>query len=116
MNSSSSNGLIKKIANILDFHKGDKIATVDISEQSVIADFFVIAQGYSAQQVKSLADYLEADLKKCDIIHNGLDGYNEGKWIVMDYGDVIVHLFKKEEREYYDIERLWDNGSNIKFL
>lgn len=112
----NSNELIDKITKILDFHKGDKIATVNIREQSVIADYFVIAQGYTAQQVKSLADYLEEELKQCDILHNGLDGYNEGKWIVLDYGDVIVHLFKKEEREYYDIERLWDNGNNVKFL
>ncbi len=107
--------LINKIVDILDFHKGEKIAVIDIRNQTVIADRFVIAHGNTVQQVKSMADYLDEDLAKCDIKHNGIDGYNEGKWVVIDYGDVIVHLFRKEEREYYDLERLWDNGRNIEY-
>ena len=53
------------------------------------------------------------ELKKNGIYHNGIDGYNEGKWVVLDYGDIIVHLFRKEERDYYNLERLWETGRNI---
>lgn len=107
--------LVKNIVNIIDFHKGNKIAIVDLDKQTVIADYFVIAQGDTSQQIKSLADYLDEDLKKIGIMHNGIDGYNEGKWIVMDYGDIIVHLFRKEERDYYNLERLWETGRNITY-
>ena len=96
--------LVKNIVNIIDFHKGNKIAIVDLDKQTVIADYFVIAQGDTSQQIKSLADYLDEDLKKIGIMHNGID-----------YGDIIVHLFRKEERDYYNLERLWETGRNITY-
>ena len=104
--------MIKKLANkmvqILDYHKGEKILLMPLKDNSVIADYFVIAQGNTVQQVRSMADYLEEELKKeYEITHIRIDGYDEGKGIVLDYGDIIVHLFRKEEREYYNIERLW---------
>lgn len=108
--------VVNKIVKIIDFHKGNKIAVVDLEHQTVIADYFIIAQGESLQQVKSLCDYVDEDLKKIDLQHNGIDGYNEGKWIVMDYGDIIVHLFRKEERDYYNLERLWETGRNITYI
>jgi ribosome-associated protein len=99
--------MIKTLANniikILDYHKGEKILLMSVEKHTVIADYFVIAQGNTVQHVKSMADYLIDELKKHhDIVHIRMDGYDEGKWIVIDYGDIIVHLFRKEEREYYN--------------
>ena len=108
--------MIKTLANniikILDYHKGEKILLMSVEKHTVIADYFVIAQGNTVQHVKSMADYLIDELKKHhDIVHIRMDGYDEGKWIVIDYGDIIVHLFRKEEREYYNIERLWSGAA-----
>ncbi len=104
---------LDSICNILDFHKGHAITTVDLSEQSVIADYFVIADGATAQQVKSMADYLEEGMDKLQLRPIRKEGYADGKWIVLDYGDIIVHLFRKEERDYFALERLWNNGRNL---
>lgn len=104
---------LDSICNILDFHKGHAITTVDLSEQSVIADYFVIADGATAQQVKSMADYLEEGMDKLQLRPIRKEGYADGKWIVLDYGDIIVHLFRKEERAYFALERLWNNGRNL---
>ena len=84
-----------------------------MSEQSVIADYFVIADGATAQQVKSMADYLEEGMDKLQLRPIRREGYADGKWIVLDYGDIIVHLFRKEERDYFALERLWNNGRNL---
>ena len=104
---------LDSICNILDFHKGHAITTVDLSEQSVIADYFVIADGATAQQVKSMADYLEEGMDKLQLRPIRKEGYADGKWIVLDYGDIIVHLFRKEERDYFALERLWNNVRNL---
>lgn len=104
---------LDSICNILDFHKGHAITTVDLSEQSVIADYFVIADGATAQQVKSMADYLEKGMDKLQLRPIRKEGYADGKWIVLDYGDIIVHLFRKEERDYFALERLWNTGRNL---
>ena len=104
---------LDSICNILDFHKGHAITTVDLSEQSVIADYFVIADGATAQQVKSMADYLEEGMDKLQLRPIRKEGCADGKWIVLDYGDIIVHLFRKEERDYFALERLWNNGRNL---
>lgn len=104
---------LDSICNILDFHKGHAITTVDLSEQSVIADYFVIADGATAQQVKSMADYLEEGMDKLQLRPIRKEGYADGKWVVLDYGDIIVHLFRKEERDYFALERLWNNGRNL---
>ena len=86
---------------------------MNLSEQSVIADYFVIADGATAQQVKSMADYLEEGMDKLQLRPIRKEGYADGKWIVLDYGDIIVHLFRKEERDYFALERLWNNGRNL---
>lgn len=107
---------VNEMCEILDFHKGNKIAYIDLSAQTVIADYFIIAHGLSAQQTKSLADYLDKDMSEKGIEPLRRDGYAEGLWIVLDYGDIIVHLFRKEEREYFDLERLWENGENVVYM
>ena len=100
--------LVKKIADILDNKKAIDIKTIDIKENSTIADYFIIASGTSSTHVKSLADNLDEELKKEKIYTNKIEGYDSGVWILMDYGEAIVHIFTSKERENYSLEDLWE--------
>lgn len=105
-------GLADAVAYLLDLKKGKNIVTIDLSGKTIVADYFVIASAYSSTAVKALADYVEDELSKRGLepIHRDVDS----KWIALDYGSVILHVFYKELREFYDIERLWAEGDNIK--
>ena len=91
----------------LDKHKATNICVLDVAGITSIADHFVLASGGSANQVRSLSDYLEEELAKIGIHPKRMEGYNTGDWITLDYGDMLVHLFRREVREFYDLERLW---------
>ena len=95
----------------------DKLATdikiVEISGVSDIADYFVICSGRSMPQVKAIFDNLEEQLEKQGRFALRKEGYTEGRWIAVDYGDVIVHIFHKDTREIYSLDTLWNNGSNV---
>ncbi len=105
--------LTKKICGLLSERKAEDIMYLDISELTVVAESFVIASGRSAVQVKAACDFLEEKLNAEGIRPARIDGYNEGRWIVLDYSNVIVHIFKDEERVFYHLERLWSNGKNM---
>ncbi len=105
--------LALKIAGILDEKKARDIIIIDIGEKSVIADYFVIASGRSTTAVKSLADSVDEKLAKEGTDPLRRDGFSEAKWIAMDYGSVILHVFHEETREYYRLERLWIEGANF---
>ena len=98
----------EKIIEVLDSKKAINIKEIDIKEKTTIADYFVIASGTSNIHVKSLADNVEEELKKDGIYPNKIEGYDSGLWILMDYGEVIVHIFTEKERENYSLEDLWD--------
>lgn len=104
--------LAEAIAYLLDLKKGKDIVTVDLGDKTIVADYFVIASVYSTTAVKALSDYVEDELSKKGVepLHRDVDS----KWIALDYGSVIVHVFYKELREFYQIERLWADGENIK--
>lgn len=104
--------LATKIAAVLDEKKARDIIIIDLSEKSVIADYFVIASGRSTTAVKSLTDNVDEKLSKEGIEPLRRDGLNEAKWIAVDYGSVILHVFHEETREYYRLERLWIDGAN----
>lgn len=98
----------EKIIEILDNKKAINIKEIDIKDKTTIADYFVIASGTSNTHVKSLADNVEEELKKEGIYPNKIEGYDSGVWILMDYGEVIVHVFTEAERQNYSLEDLWD--------
>lgn len=98
----------EKIIEILDSKKAINIKEIDIKDKTTIADYFVIASGTSNTHVKSLADNVEEELKKEGIYPNKIEGYDSGVWILMDYGEVIVHVFTEAERQNYSLEDLWD--------
>ncbi len=100
--------LLEKIVNILENKKAIDVKTIDIKEQTTIADYFVIASGTSSTHIKALADNVEEELKKENIYPNKIEGYNTAAWILMDYGDVVVHIFTQSEREDYKLEDLWN--------
>lgn len=103
----------KETAKILSEKKGLDIKVIEISDVSVIADYMVIATGNSSTHVKALADEVEEQLDDMGISVSHIEGYRSNSWILLDYIDIIVHVFSNEAREYYDLERLWEDGTDI---
>lgn len=106
------NELLGKILKILDDKKAIEVKHMEIKDVTTIADYFVIASGTSSTHIKALADNLEYELKKDGIYPNKIEGYDTGTWILLDYADVVVHIFTEEERQKYKIEELWENMKN----
>lgn len=103
----------KETAKILSDKKGLDIRVIEISDVSVIADYMVIATGNSSTHVKALADEVEEQLDDMGISVSHIEGYRSNSWILLDYIDIIVHVFSNEAREYYDLERLWEDGTVV---
>lgn len=102
------------IVHSLDKHLAKDIVAIDVQGISAITDYFVFATGGSTTQVKALSDYVEKDLSNCDVLPQRVEGYhNQARWILMDYGEVILHIFVQEAREFYDLERLWKDGTAV---
>ena len=103
----------KMAVKALDSKKALDIKVIKIQDISAIADYFVIATGTSSTHVKALADEAEAQLDEAGISVSHVEGYRSNSWILLDYVDVVVHVFSDEAREYYDLERLWQDGEII---
>jgi len=101
------------ISQIVADKKAMDVIVLDMADASSITDYFVICSGGSQRQVQAIADAIDEQLKQAGITSLGVEGYREGHWILMDYGDVIVHVFSQETREFYDLERLWANAPKI---
>ena len=106
------NQYVETIADALYQKKAQNIVALDVSEMTVITDAMVIASGRSAIQVKTLADEVEERMSEAGVEPRRKEGQQDGRWIVLDYGDVMVHIFHEQDREYYQLERLWSNGTN----
>ena len=110
-NALESKQMSRKIISILEEKKAHDIIAINIENISVIAEYFVICNGTSTPHIKSLADEIEKRFETEDNLRvRHREGYNSARWILLDYGDVIVHIFHKDDREFYDIERLWSDG------
>ena len=106
--------MLNIICSVLDEKKAEDIKSINLDGKSIIADYFVICSGRSTTHVKSLADNLDEEMSKnYGIEPLRMEGKQDGKWAVVDYGDVIVHIFHQEQRRIYEIEDLWDDGKNI---
>ena len=106
------NELIPKIATLLYEKKAQQIVALDVSGLTVITDCMLIASGRSTLQVKALADEVEDRLSELGIEPTRKEGHQDGRWIVLDYNTVLVHLFHTEEREFYRLDKLWEDGNN----
>lgn len=113
MSNLTNKDIVKVVYDALDDKKGIDIKVLDISKISVMADYFFIASGSNKNQVQALADNVEEELLKRDIHCKQVEGYPSGNWILMDYGDFIVHVFNQDDRLFYDLERIWKDGELI---
>jgi ribosome-associated protein len=102
-----SRKLALRIANVLESKKAIDVMVLDISHLTTIADCFVLASGNSERQVKSLCDELEEAMEQQGIKAHRREGYRFGRWIVLDYNDVVVHILHRDERAFYNLEKLW---------
>ena len=109
----SARELAKLIVHSLEEKKAEDIRIIDISKISTIADYFIIANGTNRNQVQALADNVGEDCHKAGYALHQTEGYNSANWILMDYSDVIVHIFSKEDRLFYDLERTWRDGKVV---
>ena len=96
--------------NALNDKKGEDIKIIDITGISVLADYFIIANGTSDSQVNALVDNVEEELHKAGYSLKQREGQASGSWVLLDFGDIIVHVFDKENRLFYDLERIWKDG------
>lgn len=104
--------LVQNIVKILDKKKADEIKVLEITDLTVVADYFVIATGTSGTHIRSLADEVEVEIKKQGISPRGLEGKATG-WILLDYGTVIVHIFTPDQRELFNLEHLWTDAREV---
>lgn len=102
-------------ATIADNKKAEDILILDVRKLTFITDFFVICSGFNKRQLQSIAGEIELKLHSHGIHWTGIEGYTEGLWILMDYGDVIVNLFDKEKRHFYDLELLWGDAPKLQW-
>lgn len=106
----NSSQLAQQISKIIDKKKGQDICVMDIHAISSFADYFVIAHGSSVRQVKAIADEIQEEMQKQGVFLDHMEGYDSGRWILLDYLSVVVHLFVEEERRFYDLERIWKDA------
>jgi ribosome-associated protein len=102
--------LAREIVKVLDSKKAENIKVIQIAELTIIADYFIVASGTSRTHTKALADDTEFEISKLGIEPSHIEGRATG-WTLIDYGSVLVHVFEKESREYYNLERLWSDAA-----
>lgn len=105
--------IVKKVYDALNDKKAENIKIIEIGSLSTVADYFIIANGTNAPHVESLVDNVEEELLKENIHAERVEGVKSSGWILMDYNDVVVHVFSKEDRLFYDLERVWRDGKLI---
>ena len=102
-------------AKIAEEKKAQDIVILDVDKISVITDYFVICSAINERQLHAIADDMDKEMKKLSIGKLGMEGYREAKWVLIDYGDFIVHIFDKEIRSYYDLELLWGDAPKVEW-
>ena len=105
--------LMENIVKVLDSKKAKDIRAIRIGDLTILGEYFVIATGTSSTQVKMLADEVDYQLGEKGVQPHRVEGYHSENWIILDYTDVIVHIFHEDPREFYDLERLWADGEKV---
>ena len=106
--------LTQEIGRYLSSKKAEDILLIDVREKTTLCDYFVIASGRNTTQVRALCENLEEHLSRQGLEPRRTEGVREGRWGVLDYGDVVVHIFNDESRLFYHLERLWAEGENTR--
>lgn len=99
--------------NALEDKKAVDIKVIDIEKVSILADYFIIASGTNRNQVQAMADNAEEILGRAGYEPRQIEGYQNANWILMDYGDLVIHIFDEENRLFYDLERIWRDGQSL---
>lgn len=105
--------IVKTVYKAMDDKKAEKINIIYIGDISVMADYFIICSGHSVSQLNAITDNISEELSKIGINGGIIEGHKNAGWILMDYKDVVIHVFSREDRDFYDLERIWKDG---KFL
>lgn len=103
--------LAESIVSILDEKKGKDIRLLHVEEKTILADYFVICSGTSNTQIRGLCGEVEFKLAEAGVVPHHTEGVDEGNWIVMDYSSVIVHIFNRDKRQFYNLEKLWNEAT-----
>ena len=104
--------ILKTAVKAIDSKKGENIQIIGITDLTILADYFVIANGTSSTQVKALADEVEYKLSQAGVEPHHIEG-EKTPWVCLDYNSVVVHIFYKDQRDFYQLERLWEDGEKI---
>ncbi|SER63019.1 ribosome silencing factor [Lachnobacterium bovis] len=107
--------VVKKIACALDEKKALDVKILDITKISVLADYFILASGENSNQLQAMIDIVEETMYKCGINSKRVEGSANSAWVLMDYDDVVIHVFSKEEREFYNLDKVWSDGEVVEF-
>jgi len=105
--------MARLIVDLAEEKKASNIVLLDIQKVSILADYFVICSGNSERQVKAISKEIEDKMEENDIRVYHREGADQGRWVLLDYGDVIVHIFTPSEREYYRLEKLWAGAQTV---
>ena len=105
--------MVKVAYDAIDDKLGQDISIINIGQVSSLCDYFIIATASSSRQVKAIADNVEDELTKLGIEARAKEGYDTQTWILLDYGDIIVHVFDEENREFYNLEKLWKDAPYV---
>ncbi len=110
MNQKAAAVICKQIAKLLDANKAEEIKTLNIGDKCSFADFMIVASGRAPRHVSALADYVADFLKKSGTPALSVEGKESGDWVLIDAGDVVIHIFRPEVRQFYNIEKMWSVG------
>lgn len=109
----NSTEMVKAAITALEDKKAEDIKVINISDVSILADYFVIASGSNRSQVQAMVDNVDETLGRLGYEKKQTEGYDTANWILMDYSDIIVHVFDNENRQYYNLERIWRDGKEV---
>lgn len=105
--------ILKLIKDKLEEKKAEDISIIDIRDVSVMADYFVIATGNNPNQVHAMTDFIQEEMSKKHVELKHVEGYNSANWILLDYNDIIIHIFDKDSRSFYDLDHMWKGGKVV---
>ena len=110
---SKAKEMVKVAYHALEEKKSGDILVMDISKVTILADYFLIAHGENSHQVQAMADEVQQMMAKAGFECRQVEGYTAANWILLDFGDIVVHVFSKEDRRFYDLERIWRGGITL---
>lgn len=113
LSSATSKEKAEAIIRVLDSKKAHGIKLLHVENQTILADYFIICSGTSNTQIKALAGEVEEKLNLAGVAPKHIEGYNEATWILLDYSSVIVHIFNRETRVFYNLEKLWNDATEV---